>query len=112
MTSLKFILGVIAVSLFSLQAAASIQVPSNQTPSFIINKISTAKSNAVLYLDSNHGTCGGSIEVVIDWSADPEIKNLYSTALTAFAAGKKVGFGANDCSGSSTISIYRIDVAK
>ena len=102
----------ISAILFSGVASANFNVPENQQPIFTIQKISTAKTNVVLYLDSNHGACGGSVEAVIDWSADPEVKNLYSTALAAFSAGKKVGFGAYDCSGSSTISIYRIDVAK
>ncbi len=112
MRKIVAIIPAILTILYSEVASANFNVPTNQQPSFTINKLSAAATNVVLYLDSNHNACGGSTEVVIDWSTSSDIRNLYATALAAFSAGKKVGFGAYDCSGSATISVYRIDVAK
>lgn len=50
--------------------------------------------------------------VTIDLTAD-NAANLYSIALSAFMAGKTVGFGVNDCVpawGGQSPLVYRVDV--
>ena len=49
-------------------------------------------------------------QVVIDWTADPNAKVMYATALAAHLAGQKVGFGVSGCYPGSAPLAYRIDV--
>lgn len=50
--------------------------------------------------------------VIIDWSADPDVKTMYATALVAYMTGEQVGFGVHGChpSESGTPNAYRIDI--
>jgi len=65
---------------------------------------------------SAYGCSGASATytVHIDWTTDPDLKLLYSAALAAYAAGKKVGFGVDGCVagyGGDVPKVYRLDVS-
>lgn len=49
-------------------------------------------------------------EVVIDWTTDPNAKLMYATALAAYLAGQKVGFGVSGCYSGGAPLAYRVDV--
>lgn len=49
-------------------------------------------------------------EVIIDWTTDPNAKAMYATALAAYLAGQKVGFGVSGCYPGSAPLAYRVDV--
>jgi hypothetical protein len=49
-------------------------------------------------------------QVIIDWTADPNAKAMYATALAAYLAGHKVGFGVSGCYPGSSAVAYRVDV--
>lgn len=49
-------------------------------------------------------------QVMIDWTADPNAKAMYATALAAHLAGQKVGFGVNGCHANGAALAYRVDV--
>lgn len=49
-------------------------------------------------------------QVMIDWTADPNAKVMYATALAAHTAGQKVGFGVSGCHSSGWPLAYRVDV--
>lgn len=49
-------------------------------------------------------------EVISDWTADPNAKAMYATALAAYLAGQKVGFGVSGCYPGSAPLAYRVDV--
>ena len=74
-------------------------------------KNSTYATTAVLYLDQTHDVCNKSMQVVIDWTEDASKKNILASALTAFASGKKVGFGLDDCPATGHPIVYRLDIA-
>jgi len=49
-------------------------------------------------------------QVAVDWSTNPNNKSIYATALAAYLAGQKVGFGVSGCYSTGLPLLYRIDV--
>lgn len=104
-----FLTGLMVSSVSSY--AANFQFPGNHQTQFKITKILAYKDQAVIYLDKSHGQCGSSNgKVYLDWTTDPDIRELYSTALFAWSSNKTVGFGASGCSSNNYPIIYRIDM--
>jgi len=48
--------------------------------------------------------------IMIDWTADPNAKVMYATALAAHLAGQRVGFGVSGCHSNGGPLAYRVDV--
>lgn len=48
--------------------------------------------------------------VYFDWSTNPNVKMMYATAMAAYVAGQKVGFGVSGCYSNSAPLAYRVDV--
>lgn len=96
---------------YAIAAAASTQVPPDRT---ILQIGSYADlgyivfSPAVPNLEGCSYTTGD--QVAIDWSTNANNKSIYATALAAYLAGQKVGFGVSGCYSSGLPLLYRIDV--
>ena len=104
------------LGLFTLILSASVQsAPENITQNKTITKISTYFTEAVIYYSpavTNSQNCSDTRTNAfkIDLTSDSG-KLLLSTALTAAAAQKEVGFGINGCLNGNLPKVYRIDVA-
>ncbi|MYM58569.1 hypothetical protein GTG28_04965 [Vibrio sp. OCN044] len=103
------------LGLFVLILSASVQsAPENIAQNKTITKISTYHTEAVIYYspivtNSQNCTDTRNNAFKIDLSSDSG-KQLLSTALTAAAAQKEVGFGIDGCLGGNLPKVYRIDV--
>ncbi len=98
----------------SIGYAANEQITATRT---IVEIHTYAGGATIVYTpaDIDHGCegSGATTNVHIDWTADDNMKAMYSLALTAYASKKIVGFGVNGCvsgNGGSIPNLYRIDV--
>jgi hypothetical protein len=91
------------------------QIPGDRT----ITGISTYASYAVVKFSpgyTNNLGCTASVKntaVVIDWTANANLKAMYVSALAAYTNGQTMGAGIDGCSpkyGGGTPIAYRIDV--
>ena len=104
--------GVAAMAaLYALTASASTQVSPDRTITSIGaygNMGYVVFSPAVPGLESCP-YANGDI-VYFDWGTNPDAKTMYATAMAAYLAGQKVGFGVTGCVPGSAPIAYRIDV--
>lgn len=111
------------IRLFVILAGLGLSFVANGNSQIPLNKTITevhAYSTGVTFTYSpvstgsyNCSGAGATYAVHIDWTADPDLKILYSVALAAYTSGKQVGFGVDGCVagyGGDVPKIYRIDV--
>lgn len=111
--SYRFIHGVLAAMImgYSVIAAATTQISTDRTILSIGaygNGGYLVFSPAIPNLEGCPYTAGDT--VFFDWTADPNAKAMYVTALSAYMAGHRVGFGVSGCYPGSAPLVYRIDV--
>lgn len=102
-----------AIASYAIAGAASTQVPPDRT----ITKMGLYSSlgyieftPAIPGLEGCSYTAGD--QVGIDWSTDANAKTIYATALAAYLAGQKVGFGVSGCNAGGLPLVYRVDVVQ
>ncbi|GFE87691.1 hypothetical protein GCM10011488_26450 [Steroidobacter agaridevorans] len=54
--------------------------------------------------------CSVSDTVHLDWTTQPENRNMYASLLAAIAAGQKIVVGVSGCSSTGAALIYRVDI--
>lgn len=109
--ALARVAGAALIGGYAITVAASSQVSADRTITWIgiyTNFAFVIFTPAVPNLEGCPYTTGD--EVVIDWTNDPNAKGMYATALAAYLAGQKVGFGVNGCHAGGAPLAYRIDV--
>ena len=98
---------------YTIVASAATQIPMDRTITsmgsyenigFIAFTPAIANSENCAYINGD--------QVIIDWTSSPNAKTMYATALAAYVAGRKIGFGISGCYPGSAPLVYRVDVAQ
>jgi hypothetical protein len=104
-------LAVAGVAGYAVVAGATSQVGPNRT---IVSIGTYADLGYITFSPAIPGLEGCSYtagdQVGIDWSTNANNKSIYATALAAYLAGQKVGFGVSGCHAGGLPLLYRIDV--